>query len=390
MLWSQGMPLFVTYWETTMIRKTVLATALATAAAVPGLASAQAAAPTLEKVLEASGLSLSGYIDAGYTHANRNVETGGFSTRVFDSQNNSFALHQVGVQIAKQPKEGFGGVVNVTAGSHALVIHSFDTTSESQFDVTQAFGQYASGSMTLMAGKFVTLQGTEVIWSPANPNFSRSILFGAIPFTHTGVRSVWAFSDKFSFTAGLNNGWDQVKDSNSGKTLELGTTLTPIKPLTIAASYYTGKETVPQATPGNPEGKRTSLNAVATYTVSDPLTLGAEILSVSQENFVSLVTGSPIKAKYSGQAFYVTYMIAPKWRAAGRLESFKDDDGFRFGTAGTKYKEFTATGAYLPNASFELRAELRRDNADNAVFVETGGAASKTLMTYALQALYKF
>jgi hypothetical protein len=111
---------------------------------------------------------------------------------------------------------------------------------------------------------------------------------------------------------------------------------------------------------------------------------------VSQENFVSLVTGSPIKAKYSGQAFYVTYMITPKWRAAGRLESFKDDDGFRFGTAGTKYKEFTATGAYLPNASTELRAELRRDNADRAVFVETGGATSKTLMTYALQALYKF
>lgn len=372
-----------------MIRKTALATALAAAAAVPALANAQAAAPTLEKVLEASGLSLSGYIDAGYTHANRNVETG-FSTRVFDSQNNSFALHQVGVQIAKQPKEGFGGLVNITAGSHALAIHSFNTTSESQFDVTQAFGQYASGIMTLMAGKFVTLQGTEVIWSPTNPNFSRSILFGAIPFTHTGVRSVWAFTDTFSFTAGLNNGWDQVKDSNSGKTLELGTTITPIKPLTIAASYYTGKETVPQATPGNPEGKRTSLNAVATYTVSDPLTLGAEILSVSQENFVSLVTGSPIKAKYSGQAFYITYLITPKWRAAGRLESFKDDDGFRFGTAATKYKEFTLTGAYLPNASMELRAELRRDNADNAVFVETGGATSKTLMTYALQALYKF
>lgn len=364
------------------MRNAILAAAVSAAFAAPATVLAQAV-PTFDKVLDASGVSLSGYIDAGYTHANRNVETA-FSTRVFDSQNNSFALHQVGVQIAKQPKEGFGGLVNITAGSHAFSIHSFNTTSESQFDVTQAFGQYASGIMTLMGGKFVTLQGTEVIWSPTNPNFSHSILFGAIPFTHTGVRSVWAFSDKFSFTAGLNNGWDQVKDSNSGKTLELGTTLTPIKPLTIAASYYTGKETVPQAVPGNPEGKRTSLNAVATYTVSDPLTLGAEILSVSQENF------GPIKAKYSGQAFYVTYMIAPKMRAAGRLESFKDDDGFRFGTANTKYKEFTITGAYLPNASVELRAELRRDNADNAVFVETGGAASKTLMTYALQALYKF
>lgn len=390
MLLGQGVPSFVTYWEIKMIRKTVLATALAAAAAVPGLANAQAAAPTLEKVLEASGLSLSGYVDAGYTHANRNVDTG-FSTRVFDSQNKSFLLHQVGLQVAKQPKEGFGGLVNITVGKDAQVIPSFDNaTSGSQFDVTQAFAQYASGSMTLMAGKFVTLQGTEVIWSPANPNISHSILFGAIPFTHTGVRSVWAFSDRFNFTAGLNNGWDQLKDSNSDKTLELGATITPIKPLTIVGSYYTGKETVPQATPGNPEGKRNSLNAVATYTVSDPLALGAEFLSVSQENFVSLVTGSRIKANYSGLAFYLNYAISPKWRAVGRFESFKDDDGFRFGTASTKYDEFTFTGAYLPNASVELRAELRRDSADRQVFVETGGTTSKTLQTYALQALYKF
>ncbi len=373
-----------------MIRKTVLATALGAAAALPGLAAAQAAAPTLEKVLEASGISLSGYVDAGYTYANRNVETG-FSTRVFDSQNNSFLLHQVGLQVAKQPKEGFGGLVNITVGKDAQVIPSFDNTATgSQFDVTQAFAQYASGRMTLMAGKFVTLQGTEVIWSPANPNISRSILFGAIPFTHTGVRSVWASTDTFSVTAGVNNGWDQLKDSNTGKTLELGATITPIKPLTLVGTYYSGKETVPQATPGNPQGKRDSLNVVATYTVTDPLTLGAEILSVSQENFVSLVTGSRIKAKYSGLAFYLNYAISPKWRAIGRFESFKDDDGFRFGTADTKYDEFTFTTAYLPNASVELRAELRRDSADRLVFVETGGTSSKTLQTYALQALYKF
>ena len=332
--------------------------------------------------------------DAGYSHANRNLEggaLGGVSTRVFDSQNNSFALHQFGLQIAKQPKEGFGGLVNITAGKDAQVIPSFDNaTAENQFDVTQAYGQYASGPLSLIAGKFVTLQGSEVIWSPTNPNISRSILFGAIPFTHTGVRSTWALSDAVSLTAGLNNGWDQAKDSNSGKTLELGTTLTPIKPLTIVGSYYSGKETVPFATPGSPDGKRSSLNAVATYTVSDPLTLGAELLNVGQERFTSLVNGSAIKAKYSGQALYVTYLITPKWRAVGRYESFKDSDGFRFGVVNTKYKEFTLTGAYLPNASVELRGELRRDQANNAVFVEMGGNASKTLLTYAVQALFKF
>src|SRR3954471_22343665 len=164
--------------EKTVKRKSVLAVAVSSALAVPLLASAQTApaapaapaAPTLDKVLEASGISLSGYVDAAYSHADRDIESG-FSPRVFDSQNNSFVLHQVGLQIAKQPKEGFGGLVNITAGRDAGIIRSFDST-DSTFDVTQAFAQYASGPLTIIAGKFTTLHGTEVIWSPSNNNFS--------------------------------------------------------------------------------------------------------------------------------------------------------------------------------------------------------------------------
>src|SRR5258708_3935797 len=103
------------------MQTTVLSLSGAAALAVPTLAFAQPAAapgpavPTLDKVFEASGISTTGYIDAAYSHANRDIETG-FSTRVLDSQNSSFVLHQVGLQIAKQPKEGVGGLVNVTAG----------------------------------------------------------------------------------------------------------------------------------------------------------------------------------------------------------------------------------------------------------------------------------
>src|SRR5204863_3867605 len=152
------------------MKKLLIASAVSAAFAAPTLALAQAArAPTLSQVLDASGLNVSGYIDAGYSYANKNVGTGGFTDRVFDSQNNSFALHQFGLQVAKQPSRGFGGVVNITAGTDAQVIHAFPETTAagaSLFDITQAYGQYASGSLTLMAGKFVTLAGNEAIWSP--------------------------------------------------------------------------------------------------------------------------------------------------------------------------------------------------------------------------------
>src|SRR5713226_10280632 len=375
------------------MKKLFLASAVSALFAVPATVLAQAKpapVPTLDKVLEASGISVSGYIDAMYTHSDRNQAA--FSTRVFDLENNSFALRQFGLQVAKQPKEGFGGLVNITVGKDAQVIHSFPeftgANTGSMFDVTQAFLQYSSGPLTVIAGKFVTLQGSEVIWTPTNVNASHSILFGAIPFTHTGVRATWALSDTVSLIGGVNNGWDQLTDSNKAKTAELGVTLNPIKPLTITVSDYYGKETVPFAITGAADGMRNSLNVVASYTVIDPLTIGAEILSVSQD--IPGAGGTTTSAKYHGAALYVSYMFMPKLRGVLRAESFDDKDGFHFGaglpaalglaTSDTKYREVTATVSFLASDSFEARAEVRRDQATNTVFTDSTGALSKTMM----------
>jgi hypothetical protein len=379
------------------MKKALLATAVSAAFAAPTAALAQAV-PTLDKVLEASGLSVSGYIDSAYSHADRDLQGSNFSNRVFDSQNNSFVLHQLGLTVAKQPKTGGGGLVNFTVGKDAQVIHSFPEntspgaalTDVSMFDVTQAYGQYATGPLTVMVGKFVTLHGTEVIASTGNNNFSRSILFGSVPFTHTGLRVVYTVSDTVSVTAGVNNGWDQLQDMNKGKTAEVGVSLTPIKPLTIAASGYFGKEPVG----GNEDGQKSSANVVATYTLSDAMTVGAEYLRVQQDKFLNS-DGNRIKGKYDGIAGYFTFMISSQLRAAFRAEAFKDTDGVRFGSlgapAGTKFREATATLAYLPSASYEFRGEVRRDSASNSVFTDTGGGSlSKTLLTFALQGIYKF
>jgi putative OmpL-like beta-barrel porin-2 len=376
------------------MKKLLIASAVSAALAAPTVALAQAArAPTLSQVLDASGISTSGYIDTAYTYANRNLAA--FSDRVFDSQNNSFALQQFGLQVAKQPKRGFGGVVNITAGADAQVIHSFPETTAgggSMFDITQAYGQYAAGDLTLMAGKFTTLAGTEVIASTGNMNYSRSILFGAIPFTHTGVRAGYAVSDIVTLYGGINNGWDQLTDANKGKTIELGASIIPIKPLTINVTGYFGKEaaTPPGTQPAAAQDQRQLLNVVATYTINSRMSAGGEVLYVSQDRAVG---GS---AKYNGIAGYFTYNLNSLWRVAARAEMFDDKNGFHFApaapfaTSDTKYKEVTATLAYLPNSSIELRGEIRGDQANNAVFVNSDGSTAKTLQTLAFQGIYKF
>jgi len=124
------------------MKKLLIASAVSALFAAPATVLAQAkppTGPTLGTVLEASGISVSGHLDAGYTHADRNVEApAGFSTRVFDSQNNSFVLRQLGLTVAKQPKEGFGALVNITAGRDAEVINSVGAP-PSQVDLTQGY-----------------------------------------------------------------------------------------------------------------------------------------------------------------------------------------------------------------------------------------------------------
>jgi len=378
------------------MKKLLIASAVSAAFAAPTVALAQAArAPTLSQVLDASGINMSGYLDAGYSYANRNVETGGFSNRVFDAQNNSFALHQFGLQVAKQPSRGFGGVVNITVGSDAQVIHAFPETTAgagSMFDITQAYGQYSTGGLTLMAGKFVTLAGSEVIWSPSNSNFSRSILFGAIPFTHTGVRAGYAVSDTVTLYGGMNNGWDQLTDANKGKTVELGASIIPNKALTVNVTGYLGKEaatTAGGAPGGGAQDTRNLLNVVANYTINNRMSAGGEILYVNQDR----PAGS---AKYNGLAGYFTYNLNREWRVAARAEMFDDKNNFHFNSnrvaAGTdvKYNEITATLAYLPNSSVELRGEIRGDRANNAVFVNSDGSTAKSMQSLGFQGIYKF
>jgi hypothetical protein len=380
------------------MKKLLIASAVSAAFAAPTAALAQAArVPTLGQVLDASGVSVNGYIDAGYAYANRNIEpaNGGFTNRVFDSQNNSFALHQFGLTVAKQPKQGFGGVVNITVGADAQVIHAFPETTNpagSMFDITQAYGQYAGGPLTLMAGKFTTLAGTEVIASTGNMNISRSMLFSAVPFTHTGVRAGYALSDMVTFYGGLNNGWDQLTDANKGKTVELGASIIPIKPLTINVTGYFGKESA--AAPGTPgvgaQDQRNLLNVTANYVINDTMSAGGEVLYVSQDRAVG---GA---AKYNGAAGYFSFNLSSQWRLAARAEMFDDKNNFHFNSANVaagsdvKYAEVTATVSYLPNSSVELRGELRGDRANNAVFVNSDNTTSKTLQTIGFQGIYKF
>lgn len=366
------------------------------------------------------GIDFSGYVDVAYsdldgkgvfnTTPGAGVTLGG-PNRVFDYRPDTGTFHQLAVTLAKQPKEGLGGLLNLTAGKDADVIASYKTDPQDgsgcnlalditasgrscdkdHFDVTQAFLQYATGPFTVIAGKFVTSAGAEVIASPSNTNYSRSILFGyAIPFAHTGLRASYAASETLTLIAGVNQGWDAIKDTNSKKTAELGVSLAPTKTFSLIAMGHFGKERAGGLVKSGPEGQRNLVDLVATFRATDQLTLVLNYDYATQKNATSLVTGGPIKATWSGVAGYANYQINDAWRVSLRAEYFDDEDGYRTGVI-QEWKEATLTLGWTPIQNLELRAEVRGDRSDVRAFVEDNGlSASKSQNSFALQAIYKF
>lgn len=357
--------------------KTIVAAA--SLMALPAIS--QAAAPTLSDVLGASGITESGYLDASYNYLNSDgvFTIDSVPSRVFDAQPSAFTLNQVALTLAKQPAQGIGGLVNITTGKDADVISALGSASGDNFDVTQAFVQYATGGLTVIGGKFVTASGAEVINTPSNTNASRSILFGyAIPFTHTGVRATYKFSDQVSVFGGVNNGWDQLTDANKQKTAEVGVLLNPAKIVAVSLVGYSGVES------GFNPGRRDLVDFVATITPTDALSL---VLNYDYAKQQKALTGDK-EAKWSGTAAYVNYKFCDQLRISVRGEYFDDKDGFRTGVV-QKWKEATVTLGYSPTSSLDLLTEVRGDKSDRSSFV-SGAVTKKSQTSAQIKAIYKF
>jgi hypothetical protein len=334
---------------------------------------------------------ITGYLDAAYSYLSGDGRfTGGTPDRVFDTLHDGVELHQAAVNVAYQPKEGFGGVINPTIGDDADVIRAYNgAVSTPKADLTQAFAQYATHGFTIMAGKFVTLAGSEVIPPTADTNVSRSILFGfAVPFTHTGIRTLYAPNDLLTAYLGVDNGWDDVEATTAAKTLEIGLGVTPSKALNLAAYGYFGKARAGGLVDTGPTGQRSLIDLQATWNVSESLSLVANYDWGRQDNAAPFA-GPHVDAVWSGIAGYANYTLSEHWKTSLRLECFDDPDGYRTGVAQT-WHETTGTVAFLPDKRLEVRAEVRLDGSNGRAFQNVNGVPVQNQQSAALEALFKY
>lgn len=349
----------------TLLRSTAVAAVLASPLA------AHAGAPTLSDVFKASGITESGYIDAGFNYNNRQFDAAAFT---YGGANvDSFTLNQVGLTLSSTPATGFGGVVDILGGRDAGFIPS-DAGSDIVFK--QAYAQYAGESITVMGGRFATLAGYEVIASSANLNATRSLLFAYQPLTHTGVRGAFKAGNTVTLTAGVNNSaLGSTNDTNQQKTVELQAAITPADGVLLALTGYIGNESVPPA----PSVSPTLIDFVGSFSVG-PVGLGVNVDVLDYDTATNTET--------DGVAVYASLGVTEKLKLNLRGEYVKTDDDV---AATRKQKELTLTAAYAAASNFDLVTDVRFDKDDSFPFVSAfNGTAEDSMATLAVKGIYKF
>ncbi len=363
-------------------------TAKPAASPSPAASAAPAPTPTPYKLI-----TINGSADAGYT-AIAGSDTARFVTgtpsRVFDGSTGAFFDANGGRQLA--PANDFANALDLQNANLQVTLNgpfisgklegSFGTDadviasngqSRSGSNLTQAYLQAAKGPFTLIAGKFSTLAGAEVIEAPGNSNYSRSYLFGyTIPFTHTGARLTYTLNPKASIVVGANNGWDDWKFAGKKKTLEGALLLTPTPGYALTLDTYNGNDFA--------LGGNAALNVPPVYTnrmlYDGVLTVhptSALTLIANYDNGTQLAdgTGAFPTAHWNGIAGYVNYAFTPVYGISLRKETFGDPEGFRTSIA-QRLQSNTATINYTPGSNFIFRVEYRLDTSTTNAFAYRG------------------
>ncbi len=362
------------------------------------------------------GLSLYGYVDVSYTQNFKNPSGNVNQNRVFDVDSNSFRIQLAQIVLDKEAKTG--GPLEDAAGFRIKLNFGEDaeftggSVSGDDVDFQEVYAQFIApfgNGIDLRMGRMNTLIGYEVIESPYNPNFSRSWLFGfGQPFTTTGIRGSYDFTDQVSFSIGVINDFrGNISDDNNTKGVESALFYSPTDWLGLTAyGFFSNNEggSGGQGASGNDDGRLLG-GGIIDIQAMESTKIVLEAYYANQEN----AGGTGNNARWNGFAGYIIHDFTEQWGFNFRGEIFEDAQGFAScfgdgtkggggkpgscapgrGGAGQTLWETTYTLLYKPVPSLMTRLEYRYDKSDHKTFLK-GNKAVDNQQTLALEVVYLF
>jgi hypothetical protein len=363
---------------------------LALCLAVPQLARAQEPAkpadpPDPDKVTLNffRNTEIGGLVDAYWLYNSNKVPP---SYQAFDTLYNSFDISMAELWVAKSPTADsrIGYKVRTTFGNAADIMASASGQflKESPYkNIEEAYGSYlapAGKGLQIDIGKFVTNAGAEVIEAKDDFNYSRSLLFQlAIPLYHSGIRLTYSPSDKVTLMGGVINGWNDVNDNNTAKSVMASVTFKPTGSLSIIENYIGGPEQ-----PNDNSNWRNLSDTVLSYTVNPQLSLMA-----NYDYGHDTVNGAAVH--WQGVAGYLKYQANKYVALIPRVEFYNDADGFTTGVV-QNLTDATVTLEVKPADNFIWRIEYRGDFSNQSPFTNSSGTLKKNQQLFMVGFLYNF
>ncbi len=320
------------------------------------------ATPPPAPVWSVGGIDFSGFVDGYYDLNFNHPGSGANGLRNFDVKADQFSLNMAKLTLDHGP-DPIGFHIDLAFGRAMEIIHAGDSSPNAFHNIEQAYVEWKpAGGKGFQAdfGEFVTSAGAEVIETKDNWNYSRSLLFAwAIPYYHFGLRLTQPVG---KFTGGFQvvNGWNNIEDNNSGKTIGLVGNYTE-KKWAWNNNYYTGPENN-----GTNQGFRNLYDTTLLLTPSDKFSA-----YVNYDYMRNKRPGNNTGADHlDGIAFAARGQMTELFALAARLEWMNDASGFSTGVT-QKVKEFTLTGEMKLKEGLLTRLEYRHDWS-NAPFFDRG------------------
>jgi hypothetical protein len=364
----------------------------------PPLMGALSAIPGVGGALAATGITIGGFVEGGYTYS-FNPPPGKYITgNIFNIKQNRVVLDQADIAVTRtvDPTAGkfdIGAKIEFIYGWDAGAIHSNGlfsylsrTQPENQFDLVQAYADVVTPikNLDIRFGKFVTLLGQETINPTGNALYSHTYLFGdAIPFTQTGVLLTYNLTDAITVEGGITRGWGQSLRDNNGAIDFLGEVSWQVDKATkLILNVSEG----PQAAKDNSD-YWTVIDFIASRTMSDQLSIAFNADYGDAPHALGTTS-----AQWYGGALYGTLTLDSHLAVTMRGEAYDDQDGFTTGLAQRVY-EATLGVTITPfpdNAigkNLEFRPEVRYDYSDRDFF---NGGTRHDQVQCAMDAIFQF
>ncbi|MBI3211006.1 MAG: porin [Candidatus Solibacter usitatus] len=327
------------------------------------IAFAQAPAPApapAPPVWSAGPINFGGLVD-GYYSANFNHPASGTNNlRNFDVRANQFSLNMAKFEMSHDA-DPVGFRVDLGFGRAFDIFHATEPLDQGRGIMRFLPQAYLSvkpanmGGFQFDFGKFYTSAGAEVTETHLNWNYSRSLLYANGPYYHMGVRTSKPITKWFTAGFQVVNGWNNVEDNNSGKTVGFTTAMTS-KKVSWLNTYMVG----PEKTQGE-KGVRHFWDTVLNLTADDRNSFYINFNYGDEKN------PRKLDSTFWGIAGAYKAQFNDRWSLSERIEYYKDTSGLITGKP-QALKEFTVTGEYKMKEGFLMRAEYRHDWSDQRFF----------------------